>query len=429
MHPASRKLAALFLCLTALAGGAPIGAAQTPAPTEQKRADEASNNNPRSHRAVPGTTPARRTPTHRRQDHAPADRPANPVALVNGPSVPDFLIGQAEVVVKGNQDPIIRLGLAQHGPTVVEFPASDNFFAVHPGGSSVVAVDESPTLATDHYLVFRAGKEFAAPLPGTRKRAEPEAAISVQMTSGMFVTFMFYPVSSVAQMAHRCVVIYSREEIVAARRAAGLAVNLDGKDPLGSTPAAASKRVVETQTAPLAAATTMDTSADTNEQTQSASIVLPTSSAAVLKKRGRANPVDEAKRALHSALAAPAKFSQWSEPVHSISLSASVPLELDDKHRLVVVAVRNIGADALRLVADQPDFDLVTCDDKGRPVQTQSLAKLHVEASSPGGALPAGTTVYYAIVYETPVLGASQRLRLSVAQMSAADEPTAVSLP
>lgn len=432
MHPASRKLAALFLCLTALAGGAPIGAAQTPAPTEQKRADEASNNNPRSHRAVPGTTPARRTPTHRRRGHAPADRPANPVALVNGPSVPDFLIGQAEVAVKGNQDPIIRLGLAQHGPTVVEFPASDNFFAVHPGGSSVVAVDESPTLATDHYLVFRAGKEFAAPLPGTRKRAEPEAAISVQMTSGMFVTFMFYPVSSVAQMAHRCVVIYSREEVVAARRAAGLAVNLDGKDPLASTPAVASKRVVETQTAPQPAATTTDTGADTNEQTQSASIVLPTSSAAVPKKRGHTNAVnavDEAQRALRSALAAPAKFSQWSEPVHGISLSASVALELDDKHRLVVVAVRNIGADALRLVADQPDLDLVTCDDKGRPVQTQSLAKLHVEATSPGGALPAGTTVYYAVVYETPILGASQRLRLSVAQMSAADEPTAVSLP
>ena len=35
----------------------------------------------------------------------------------------------------------------------------------------------------------------------------------------------------------------------------------------------------------------------------------------------------------------------------------------------------------------------------------------------------------FAIVYETPVLGAAQRLRLSVAQIAAADEPTAVSLP
>ena len=429
MHPASRRLAALLLCLTAFAGNAPFAAAQAPALTEQKRADGATNVNPETHKAAQRNAAVRKKITHREQAQATADRPANPVALVNGPGVPDFLIGQAEVVVKGNQDPIIRLGLAQHGPTVVEFPASDNFFAVHPGGSSVVAVDESPTLATDHYLVFRAGKEFAAPLAGTRRRAEPQAAISVQMTSGMFVTFMFYPVASVAQMAHRCVVIYSREDVVGARRAAGLAVNLDGKDPLGSTPAAVSKRVVEPAAPPPPTGLTTDAGADANKQAQSASIVLPTFASAVPKKQGRTNAVDEARRALRSALAAPAKFTQWSEPVHGISLSTSTTLELDDRHRLVVVAVRNVGASALRLVADQPDLDLVTCDDKGHPVQTQPLAKLHVETTSLGGALPTGTTVYYAVVYEVPVLGASQRLRLSVAQMSAADEPTAVSLP
>jgi len=431
MRPASRTLAALLLCLTTLVGYAPLTAAQTPAPAEQKRPVEASNTNPQPRNVAPRVAPARTHPASRRQAPAPAERANNPVTLVNGQSEPEFLVGQAEVVVKGNQDPIIRLGLAQNGPAVVEFPASDNFFAVHPGGSNVVAVDESPTLATDHYLVFRAGKEFAAPLVGARRHVEPEAAISVQMTSGMFVTFMFYPVSSVAQMAHRCVVIYSREEVVAARRAAGLAVNLDGKDPLGSTPATASKRVSEIAAPTPPAISTTDTGATPNKQTQSASIVLTNSVAAApsTKKQNRSNMVDEARRALRSALAAPAKFTQWSDSVHGISLSASSPTELDDTHRLTVVAVKNTGASALRLVADQPDLDLITCDDKGRPVQTQSLAKLHVETTSPSGAIPAGTTVYYAVVYETPVLGAAQRLRLSVAQIAAADEPTAVSLP
>jgi hypothetical protein len=431
MHPASRTLAALLLCLTALVANVPFATAQTPAPTEQKRVGEATNINPQPRKVAPRLPPTRTKHASRRLAPAPAERAGNPVALVNVSREPEFLIGQAEVVVKGNQDPIIRLGLAQNGPTVVEFPASDNFFAVHPGGSNVVAVDESPTLATDHYLVFRAGKEFAAPLAGTKRRAEPEAAISVQMTSGMFVTFMFYPVGSVAQMAHRCVVIYSREEVVAARRTAGLAVNLDGKDPLGSTPVTASKRVTETPTPTTPASLTTDANATTNRQPQSASIVLTTSAAPAprAKKQSHANMVDEAKRALRSALAAPAKFTQWSDSVHGISLSASSPLELDDTHRLTVVAIKNTGANALRLVADQPDLDLVTCDERGRPVQTQSLAKLHVETTSPSGAIPAGTTVYYAIVYETPVLGAAQRLRLSVAQIAAADEPTAVSLP
>ena len=99
--------------------------------------------------------------THTRTPTKPT--PANdPVTLVNRAAEPEYLFGQAEVTVKGNQDPIIRLGLAQNGPAVVEFPASDNFFAVHPGSSNVVVVDESPTLATDHYLVFRAGRGSAA---------------------------------------------------------------------------------------------------------------------------------------------------------------------------------------------------------------------------------------------------------------------------
>src|SRR5215216_5551307 len=65
-----------------------------------------------------------------------------PVTVVPQPKPPDYLFGQAQVTVRGNEDPIIRLGLAQHGPIVVEFPASDNFFAVHPGGSNIVTYDD-----------------------------------------------------------------------------------------------------------------------------------------------------------------------------------------------------------------------------------------------------------------------------------------------
>jgi hypothetical protein len=184
------------------------------------------------------------------------------VAYVNQPREPEYLYGQAQVTVRGNEDPIIRLGLAQHGPTVVELPASDNFFAVHPGGSFLVTYDQSPTLATDHYLVFRAGKDFVVPPADTRRPAEPLASVSVQMQSGMFVTFLFYPVRDISRMAHRCIVMYSREEIVAARRAAGLAVNLDGKDPQNVTPQNASLRVTADASAPAPSASASDKSGD-----------------------------------------------------------------------------------------------------------------------------------------------------------------------
>jgi len=177
-------------------------------------------------RRSPRAGAGRRTAVARREPTTVTPQHGVPVTVVPPPAPPAYLYGQAQVTVRGNEDPVIRLGLAQHGPTIIEFPASDNFFAVHPGGSQIVTYDESPTLATDHYLVFRAGSNF---LNGVSEdgRSEARASISVQMQSGMFVTFLFYPVRDVARMAHRCVVMYRRDEVVAARRAAGLAVNLN----------------------------------------------------------------------------------------------------------------------------------------------------------------------------------------------------------
>jgi hypothetical protein len=61
-----------------------------------------------------------------RREPTPAATP-QPVTVVPAPARPEYLFGQAQVTVRGNEDPIIRLGLAQHGPIVVEFPASDNY--------------------------------------------------------------------------------------------------------------------------------------------------------------------------------------------------------------------------------------------------------------------------------------------------------------
>src|SRR5260370_29077901 len=54
------------------------------------------------------------------------------VALVN-PLQPEYMSGEANVTVRGNQNPIIRLGLAQNGVNVIEFAAADSFFMSYPG--------------------------------------------------------------------------------------------------------------------------------------------------------------------------------------------------------------------------------------------------------------------------------------------------------
>lgn len=73
--------------------------------------------------------------------------PQHPVSLVSG--FPEYLSGEANVTVKGNENPIIRLGLGTSGVTLVEFPAADRFFALHPGNSEMVTIDESPTRQND----------------------------------------------------------------------------------------------------------------------------------------------------------------------------------------------------------------------------------------------------------------------------------------
>ncbi|PYS88031.1 MAG: hypothetical protein DMF64_21435 [Acidobacteria bacterium] len=348
------------------------------------------------------------------------------------PKPPEYLFGQAQVTVRGNEDPIIRLGLAQHGPIVVEFPASDNFFAVHPGGSNIVTYDESPTLATDHYLVFRAGGGF---MTGTEAEGsnEARASISVQMQSGMFVTFLFYPVRDVARMAHRCVVSYSRDEIVTARRAAGLAVNLDGRTPppQANTQQTGSRRIgtgANGNESPARDETSTGVGGQNVAVTLESGELIVAASRSSKKKLKTSDMPKEAQRALREAIASPARFNRWSTPAHGLSISVTAPIDLDDQKRMTVVAVKNTTQAGLRILAGGPELDVQTLSEGGQVVQVRSIKLLQTASSGTGGALPAGATIYYAIIYEAPVLDAAQRVRLSVAQDTAADQPASTEL-
>lgn len=360
-----------------------------------------------------------------------------PMQVVPPAQPADYLSGQAQVTVRGNEDPVVRVGLALHGPVIIEFPVADNFFAVHPGGSQIVTFDESPTLATDHYLVFRAGTNFALAAENTPARSEARASVSVQMQSGLFVTFLFYPVKDVSRMAHRVVVMYARDEVVAARRAAGLAINLDNKTPPTSvSPTITSRRAGKA-----------NNGANSNEQPQSEddantnvgrdvragvtleSSELVTSTITTKRRSNRSiNLQKEAQKALREALASPVRFNRWSAPTHGLSIAALAPVDLDATRRMTVVAAKNVTQSGLRVVTGSPEVDLQTLNDAGQVVQVRSITRLHTEASRLDGAIPAGATIYYAVVYETPVLDVAQRVRLSIAQMNAADQPASTDI-
>ena len=364
---------------------------------------------------VPVEAQSRRRPAPpvARQKQKPEKTDAGPPRLTAA-----YPSGETRISVRGEEHPVIRIGMAASGITVVEFPASDRFFAVHPPeNGDWVEVEKSPSLKTDHHLVLRAGKDLMS-------ASGPAASISVQMRSGLILTFWVYPVKAITQQTHRCVISYDRAEVVAARKKAGLAVDLGESE------------TSETQT-PAKVADTVAAAESRPAPEPVAGPARPAEPEAVGTDLGASNykglsEKEEAvlKKALAQAIAEPKQFKKWTPALHGLSLSVSTYTReiKNGTARIALVAVRNTQNEAIRLVPDHPDLFIETLDEKGKPLQIAPIRKLHAESTTTGSVIPAGATVWYAVAYATPVLGTKQRLRLAVAQTNAADEPAAVNL-
>ena len=361
-------------------------------------------------------TPVSNTPAAK-PSPSPSPSPSAmvPVALVN-PAQPEYMSGEANVTVKGNQNPTIRLGLAQNGVNVIEFPAADSFFMVHPGNSELVAFDEETAKLSKRTLVLRPGAAFVAPSAGSTAKS-PSASISVQMQSGVVVTFLIYPVRELSQNAHRCVVMYNRDEVVAARKAAGLAVNLDGRDPapkangsirLGSAEEESSGPIVPKVSRLIADVDSRR--ADERVRNGKGSSKRP-------------NLSEVANNALREIIRNPSRMGAFSKSSYGLGLAVASVVDLDVQARMVVIAVRNDSQGVLRIMSGNPELYVQTFDDNGKTLQLEQVQRLYMESTSLEGRLSKGEIAYYAIVYQAPVLGAMQRLRVSVSQMEAADQP------
>ena len=445
MHCSRPAAILFFIALSALSTLAAPQQAPRPA-TNDERATSAEA--ARSSATVSRNTRQRRSTQRSKHSAAlrslDADLPASPVSFVSAPA--EYLSGEARVQVKGNENPIVRLGLAQSGVTLVEFPASDRFFALHPGNSEMVTIDESPTKQNDHFFVFRAGTGFVIPAPSgsSTDQTGPAASIIAQMRSGMVVTFLIYPVAELNQMAHRVVILYDRVEVVTARRAAGLAVNLEERQQerqersiriapetdrsstaveYGNTDANGEVRT-RTLEPPRLAAEPDDKNSikvspnDTSKQS-------PSSNAKPDRDFGA-----EARKALKLAITS-SRPKKWTPAAHGLSIATSIPKDFNDKDgsAIVIVAVSNILPEPLRIVPGQPDLSVETRDDQGKKtLLVEQIKPLHIESSGLGDSIPAGSTLYYAIVYSRPVLGVRQHLRVTVGQTNAADDPAVADL-
>ena len=357
-----------------------------------------------------------------------------PVTVINAAET-DYLSGEASVVVNPKQPTVVRLGLSQNAVSIVEFPASDGVYYIHEGNPKLVSVFQSPTRETDRSITIYPGESFVSGRGESGER-NPSATITLQMRSGLILILEFVPVSDLRKNAHRCVINYNRDEVIAARQAAGLAYNLgeDNKPTNGRNTRASSK---------LVGSTTDEKIEENADETDSQTVRLASlevNHGAVSRKnddkKSKQNPKTglELSRLVNKKLAEclknPAKnLGAFSNVSNGLSLAVSSVTEIDAEQRLVIVAVRSNAAANLRLVPGTPELQIQTADDKGNALQTERLERIYVETTSLEGLILPGSTVYYALVYNAPVMGASQRLRVLVSHREAADTPTTALLP
>src|SRR5262249_39641873 len=157
----------------------------------------------------------------------------------------------------------------------------------------------------------------------------------------MVVTFLIYPVRELSQMAHRVVILYDRAEVVAARRAAGLAVNLEEKQQ--------ERQERSIRIAPESdqrSMTTESSSNDGNGEVRPRTVESRQSTEEHIGKDSITKdlPVDkskqapntnsntkperdfgaEARKALKLALTS-SKPKKWTRPTHGLSVATSIP--------------------------------------------------------------------------------------------------------
>jgi hypothetical protein len=309
-----------------------------------------------------------------------------------------------QVEVTGDENPIIRLQMIPSGQILVEFPAQDPIFKVNPADPDLVTIEDSPTKATDHYLLLRSSRQF---LPSATATTTIATSMIVQMTSGMVITLLLYPTRDFNQTVHRCVVRYDRAAILSARQAVGLDVNLDRREEL----------VVARLPASWQVAALPKPVADAAPVNPPPVLSAPSPPPKTVPKPAEEEPVLLTQRL--EALAAP---KVWSKPRRGLQ-AALQSLTLKDGKRQVLVTVRNTLATPIHLMPGQPELSLRTLDRKGHVLQVETLKPLSMDATNTTGMLGPNSVASYLLTYPLPILISGQKLFVVLAEATAADDP------
>lgn len=295
------------------------------------------------------------------------------------------IVGEGRVTIRNTTTAAFHLALARDGVALIEFPASDGFAIVHPGNPDLVTIDEA-SRQPHAPLILRPGSGFVSgPTPA------PTALVVAQMRSGLICSLFIHPAPNVNQNANVIHVAYDPAEIAEVRRKAGFAAEIK---EIRDTP---EKKPALTEPAP--------------EPKRVRSVAVPPDPLEKLLRENRfANASPNAPRALRNGL----------------ELSVADGPSLDDRTGTFIVRVRNASAWELRLIDTQPALAVRTFGPRGELIQEEALTELKRVSEKATSAIAPGETRVFAVSFRIPVLGVRQRLAVSIAHATAADEPVAV---
>lgn len=338
------------------------------------------------------------------------DLPTSKTEEISG----DIQSGNVIVNVSSNGNAVIKIGLAARGVTVIDFPASDPVYRIHPGDENFVTVGctareengkcgNSPTDA----IILRPGKNFH-----TLDTEESAATVvTIQRVSGIVVSFIVVPVKSIAQNTNYVVVRYNLSDVIEARLKAGLAVNLQpGVLTIPNVvPTGDGDKSNKTENQYLD--TSINNSSNENDKPSEETSLAETVIAEL--QRVAQNESD----------------LRFLKPVYGISLARASTVSRVTDVTIEVVAVRNTLPKAIRLVPDQPELVIENREKKEASVNIQRVNLLHIATTAEADdVLLPGQVYYYAFAYASPILGVKQVLRVSFAQREAADAPASIEL-
>lgn len=330
----------------------------------------------------------------------------------------DLQSGNVVVNVGTNGNAIVKIGLAERAVSVVDFPANDPVYRIHPGDENFVTVGctareqngKCGNSATDA-IILRPGKNFHS----LGSEDASSTVVTIQRVSGIVVTLIVVPVKNVSQNANYVVVRYNTREVVDARLKAGLAVNLQPGVITLPNEVKPNNEPAKTQNADYVNASLKTDNQATTTETNS----MPS------EDDLQTMVVGELERVAQSG----GSGLKFSKPVYGLSLARAAIGSRTGDITIEVVAVRNTLGQAMRLVPDQPELVVENKEKRDASVNIQRVNILHTATTveSDDVLLP-GQVYYFAFAYSSPILGVKQVLRVFFAQREASDAPASMEL-